>query len=98
VVVTAGQYESTRRMIGNLRHFFPRVPVMTAVPYLAQRDELRQSGAARVMALMPEGTLKFGRSVLDRLGMAIERADAIIDALKANDYAALRAAGAAERD
>jgi len=98
VVVTTGHYESTRRMVGNLRHFFPRVPVMAAVPYLAQRDELRELGAARVMALMPEGTLKFGRSILDRLGMAIERADSIIRALKANDYAALRTAGAAEQN
>ena len=40
---------------------FPsNLKVMTTVPYLFQRDELREIGAAQVVALMPEGTLSFG--------------------------------------
>jgi len=90
VIVTMNVYASTRQMIGNLRQFYPRVPVMTAVQYLAQRDELLKMGATDVVALAPEGTLSFGHSVLERLGIAVDQAEAIISKLKSRDYAALR--------
>jgi glutathione-regulated potassium-efflux system protein KefB len=96
VIVGMSQYDSTRRMIGNLRQFYPHVPVMTAVQYLAQRDELRQMGATHVVALAPEGALSFGHSVLDRLGIPAQQADTIIASLKSRDYAALRGASDAE--
>jgi voltage-gated potassium channel Kch len=69
-------------MIGNLRQFYPGVPVMTAVQYLAQRDELQQMGATHVVALAPEGALSFGHSVLDRLGIPAQQSDTIIASLK----------------
>jgi glutathione-regulated potassium-efflux system ancillary protein KefC len=90
VIVTMGTYESTKRVIANLHQFYPRVAVMTAVEYLAQRDELRKLGASDVVALVPEGAVGFGSSVLDRLGVAVERAASIADGVRSNDYAALR--------
>jgi len=96
VIVTMSLYDSTRTMIGNLRQFYPRVPVMTAVQYLAQRDELQQMGAKHVVALAPEGTLSFGHSVLDRLGIPARQTETIIASLKSRDYAALRGLGDAE--
>lgn len=96
VIVTASPYASARRMIGNLSQFYPHVPVMTAVQFLPQRDELRQMGATDVVALSPEGALSFGRSVLDRLGIAANETEAIISALKSKDYAVLRGIGDAE--
>jgi CPA2 family monovalent cation:H+ antiporter-2 len=98
VIVTTRLYDSTKRMIGNLRRFYPQVVVMTAVQYLAQRDELRQMGATHVMALTPEGALSFGSSVLDRLGIARKQTDAIVEALKSDDYAVLRGVGGIEPD
>jgi len=89
-------YDSTRTMIGNLRQFYPRVPIMTAVQYLAQRDELRQMGATHVVALVPEGALSFGHSVLDRLGVAVTQTEAILNSIRSKDYAALRGAGDSE--
>jgi len=71
---------------------------MTAVQYLAQREELRHMGATQVMALAPEGTLSFGRSILESLGMPGGQTEAIISSLKANDYAVLRGVGAVEPD
>ena len=62
---------------------------MTAVPYLYQRDELRELGAAQVVALMPEGTLSFGRSVLGELGSI----EPIMNSLRAADYASVRGVG-----
>ena len=91
VIVTTGAYESTKRVLANLRQFYPRVPVMTAVEYLAQRDELRRLGVNDVAALVPEGAVAFGRSVLDRLGVASEQTASIVNAARSNDYAALRA-------
>jgi CPA2 family monovalent cation:H+ antiporter-2 len=96
VIVTMSLYDSTRTMIGNLRQFYPGVPVVTAVQYLAQRDELRQMGATHVVALAPEGALSFGHSVLDRLGIPVNQTEAIIGSLKSKDYAALRGIGLAE--
>jgi voltage-gated potassium channel Kch len=93
VVVAMSTYGSTRKMIGNLGHFYPHVPVMTAVQYLAQRDELRQMGATHVVALAPEGTLSFGRSVLECVGIPVDQSDAMVNALKSRDYAALRGVG-----
>ena len=96
LIVTTSVYDSTKRMVGNLREFYPRVPVMIAVQYLAQRDELRQLGATHIFALAPEGTLRFGRSILDRLGIPTKRAEMIVGALESNDYAVLRVVGGAE--
>jgi len=97
VIVTTSGYDATRRMIGNLQRFYPNVPVMTAVQYLAQRDELRRMGATQVVALTPEGALSFGRSVLGRLGVTPSQSDAIAGALKSDDYVALRGVSATGR-
>jgi len=96
VIVTTNSPEATRRIIGNLQHFYPDVPVMTAVQYLAQRDELRKMGANHVVALAPEGVLTFGRSVLDSLGIAAAEIERIVSSLQSKDYSALRGANDAE--
>src|SRR5262247_538114 len=93
VIVTTRDYSAVKRLTGNLRHFDPGVKVMTAVPYLFQRDELRELGAAQVVALMPEGTLSFGRAVLGELGMKPERIEPIMTSLRAADYASVRRVG-----
>jgi hypothetical protein len=66
---------------------------MTAVPYLYQRDELREIGAAHVVALMPEGELSFGKSVLGELGIRHDSIEPILDSLRAADYASIRGVG-----
>jgi glutathione-regulated potassium-efflux system ancillary protein KefC len=90
VVVTMRDYIAIKRMIGTPRQFYPHVTVMTAVPYLFQRDELRHMGATQVVALTPEGELSFGRSLLSGLGITTDEIDMIIDSLRADDYAVLR--------
>jgi CPA2 family monovalent cation:H+ antiporter-2 len=90
VILTTSGYEATKRMIGNLREFYPNVPVMTAVQYLVQRDELRRMGARQVVALMPEATLRFSRSVLTSLGVAPDDVESIINSFAADDYAVMR--------
>ena len=49
VVVTTREYSAVKQITGTLRQFYPSVKVITAVPYLFQRDELRQMGAAQVV-------------------------------------------------
>jgi glutathione-regulated potassium-efflux system ancillary protein KefC len=90
LIATNGADPSVRRMIDHLSKFYPQLPVITAVPYLAQRDELRQAEATEVVALAPEGILSFGRRILDRLGVVAGKAESIVDALKADDYRVLR--------
>ncbi len=93
VIVTTRDFSAVKRLIGNLRHFYPSVKVMTAVPYLFERDELREAGAAQVVALMPEGTLSFGKSVLGELGIKPDSIEPIINSLRAADYASIRGVG-----
>ena len=95
VVVTTREYEQTRQVTGNLRHFYPDVPVLTAVPYLFQRDELRRRGVPQTVALMPEGMLDFGALVLGRLGVEPVEVERLTTELRADDYALLRELGGA---
>jgi voltage-gated potassium channel Kch len=96
VIVTMSDPGATKQVVGNLRRFYPNLPATIAVQYLAHRDELRRMGEADVVALAPEGTLSFGHSVLQRLGVASAETEAIVGSLKAKDYAALRVAGDGE--
>ena len=93
VIVTTRDYAAVKRIADTLRHFYPSVKVMAAVPYLFQRDELRKIGAAQVVALTSEGTLSFGRSILGELGTKLDAVETIIGALRADDYALIRNVG-----
>ena len=90
VIVTTRDYSAVKRLTSTLLHFYPEAKVMTAVPYLFQRDELREIGAAQVVALMPEGTLTFGRSVLGELGIKPDTIEPIMNSLRAADYASMQ--------
>jgi glutathione-regulated potassium-efflux system protein KefB len=93
VIVTTRDYSAAKQLISTVLHFHPNLKVMTAVPYLFQRDELRELGAAQVVALMPEGTLTFGRSVLGELGVKPDSIEPIMNSLRAADYASIRGVG-----
>src|SRR5215510_957782 len=93
VIVTTRDFDAIKRLTSTLLHFAPDLKVMTAVPYLFQRDELRELGAAQVVALMPEGTLSFGRSVLGELGIQPDSIEPIMNSLRAADYASIRGVG-----
>jgi glutathione-regulated potassium-efflux system protein KefB len=90
VIVTTRDYSAVKRITGTLRQFYPSVRVMTAVPYLFQREELRKMGAAQVVALTPEGMLSFGTSVLGGLGVSPDDIEATVSSLRADDYARIR--------
>src|SRR5499433_94067 len=100
VIVTTRDYSAIKRLSSTLLHFHPDMKVMTAVPYLYQRDELREIGAAHVVALMPEGELSFGKSILGELGIRPDSIEPILDSLRAADYASIRGVGGTspERD
>jgi voltage-gated potassium channel Kch len=90
VIVATGRYELTRRIAGNLAQFYRGVPVMAAVDYLMQREELHGLGVENVVALATQASLAFGQSILVSLGVPAARAEEIVGALKADDYGALR--------
>ena len=93
VIVTTRDYAAVKRLTSTLLHFHPDMKVMTAVPYLFQRDELQEIGAARVVALMPDGTLSFGKLVLSELGITPDSIEPIMSSLRAADYASIRGIG-----
>ncbi|HET6513893.1 MAG TPA: cation:proton antiporter [Thermodesulfovibrionales bacterium] len=93
VIVTTRDYSAVKLITGTLRQFYPSVKVMTAVTYLFQREELRKMGATQVVALTPEGTLSFGKSVLGELGVGPDDTETIISSLRADDYGRMRGVG-----
>jgi len=95
-IVLTTRHDLAKRMIDAMRQFYPSVPVVTAVQFLAERDALRRFGAKDVAALVPEGVLAFGRAVLGRLGLPADRVESIANEVSSNDYAALRSAPEAE--
>jgi CPA2 family monovalent cation:H+ antiporter-2 len=98
LIATNGADPSTRRMIDHLGKFYPQVPLITAVPYLFQRDELRRTEGTEVVAITPEGILSFGHRILGRLGVVASETDSIVGLLKADDYKVLRAVAVSEPD
>jgi CPA2 family monovalent cation:H+ antiporter-2 len=90
VIVTTRDYSTVKHITSTLLQFRPGLNVMAAVPYLFQRDELRQIGVAHVVALTPEGSLSFGQSVLAELGIKRDSIEPIVSSLRASDYAAIR--------
>src|SRR5262249_41540589 len=89
VVMASGDQASTLDTIGSLRRFYPDVPVMAAVSSVTQRNEARERGARLGFPLAPEGTLIFGPAVLESVGGRDQQVNSIVNALRANDYAAL---------
>ena len=98
LIATNGADASARRMIDHLSKFYPQLPVITAVPYLVQRDELRRTVGTEVVAITPEGILSFGHRVLDRLGVIASKTESVLGSLKADDYKILRTVAAGEPD
>ena len=49
-------------------------------------------------ALMPEGTLSFGKSVLGELGVGPDSIEPIMNSLRAADYASIRGVGGTIRE
>jgi voltage-gated potassium channel Kch len=90
VIVAAGEFGAVQASLGSLRHFHSQVPTIATVPFLAQRDRLRGAADAEVVALMPEGAMRFGQAVLVRLGVTPDKAAEVVSQMAAGDYAALR--------
>ncbi len=90
VILSADSFEYAKQVYRQIREFHPGVPVTAAVRFLAQRDEIRAMGARESFAMLPEGALHFGGFVLRSLGVEEPRIEAITDAMREDDYAALR--------
>jgi glutathione-regulated potassium-efflux system protein KefB len=92
VIVAVPEFLVARRLVDALRRFHPNVPTLVSVQTLGQQEAMRKLGAEHVVALSLEGTLRFSRLVLGSLGVEPQRTDAILTAMEANDYAAMRTA------
>jgi len=90
VVIATEEFSYTKQVLMYLREFHGDAHFKVAVTFLAQRDELRAMGVKDALALMPEGALTFGRSVLQSLGIDERRVASVLDFIASDDYAALR--------
>jgi voltage-gated potassium channel Kch len=90
VAVAHESLDYAKRVLQLLRDFHPGTRVSVAVSFLAQRDEVRAMGFDHAFAVVPEGALIFGRSMLDALGVEPKRADQVIESLRSGEYAAMR--------
>ena len=99
IVVTLEDYEAVKRVLTSARDSAPSVPVIAAVDFVSQRDELARLDIGDSVALVPEGLAAFGRAVLGLLAIQPARVQSVIDDQKARDFGAYRGpAGASQPD
>jgi Kef-type K+ transport system membrane component KefB len=90
VIVAADPFTYARSVLLLVKQFRPDAHVMAAVPFLAQRDELRRLGITESFALVPDGTVTFGARILHALKVDAGRVDEIVESLRDDDYAQWR--------
>ena len=94
VVVTTSSFDDSKRMIDNLRRFYPASRCSPRSSFSSSATSCDGWAPSQVVALWPESTLSFGRSVLLAVGVPGPQVEAIVTSLQANDYQALRDMGA----
>jgi glutathione-regulated potassium-efflux system protein KefB len=93
VVVTLETLRDAERLVGELRQFYPHVPIQLAAPDLRAQDVMRRLGVADVVCTSVEGNLQLGEAMLRAAGVAQSDIEELAVALRQNDYALLRDAG-----
>jgi len=91
VVVTLDKPKAVRQVITTLRNYYPDIPVLARARDLAERDTLRLEGVTEAVADAVEEALALGAATLRRVGVEDDRAAMIIEQLRQDDYAELRA-------
>jgi len=91
IIVALEDFEAVKRVLTTARDSAPRVPVIAAVEFVSQRNELARLGIGDSVALVPEGLAAFGRAVLGLLAVQPNRAQSVIDDQKERDFGAHQA-------
>jgi voltage-gated potassium channel Kch len=91
VVITLEDIDRAVRLVTALRNFYPHLPIQIAAPDLPTQDRLRALGAADVVCTSVEGSLQLGEEMLRAAGVAEPGIEALVKALRASDYAVIRA-------
>lgn len=90
-VVTLDKPKAVRQVVTTLRNYYPDIPVLARARDLGERDTLRLEGITEAVADAVEEALALGAATLTRVGVEDDRAGLIIEQLRQDDYAELRA-------
>ena len=93
VVVTLEDMAAATRLVGQLRQFYPHLPVQLAAPDLPTQDAMRRLGVTDAVCTAVEGSLQLGEAMLRSAGVAEPDIESLIAALRHGDYALIRGVG-----
>lgn len=91
VVIAYPDTHSAERVIRQVRHARPDIPIIVRVPDETHVARLKAAGATEVIPEVLEGGLMIAAETLVQLGFPVEQAMARVRAARAERYASLRA-------
>ena len=89
VVVALDNETTARNTVATVRTIAPRVRIFARARNLAESRQLMSRGVAGVFPETIESSLLLARGVLVQLGVSESRVDAMVDEMRANNYAAV---------
>ncbi len=97
VVVTLDQAGATEETVAMLREAFPQVPVVVRGRDLASCDRLLAIGASEAIPESVQLSTSVGEALLRRIGASQAQIDAVLAAMRQDNYANLRLGAIRER-
>jgi len=86
IVVTVDVYASAARTISYIKNNYPDMVILARSKDDITKDRLLQHGATWVLPVTIEGSLRLGAEVLTHLGKEQNEVDALLRALRTDDY------------
>jgi glutathione-regulated potassium-efflux system ancillary protein KefC len=93
LVVTIDTSDSAKRAVRAARALSPGMPVIARARTLGERNELALLGVTKIVPDVVEASLQLGEAVLFSLGVPEADVQTVVDAMRKNDYAAIRTGG-----
>lgn len=91
IVIAYPDTHSAERVIRQVRHVRPDIPIVVRVPDETHVAKLKAAGATEVIPEVVEGGLMIAAETLIQLGIPVEQAMTRVRAVRAERYASLRA-------
>jgi len=92
VFVSTTDTNRLRAIVLSLRQLFPNLNIFARVRTLKEQEFLRSRGIKHAGTMFIESTLFRGEELLKDLGVTEVQAKQLIDSMRKNDYALIRAA------
>jgi glutathione-regulated potassium-efflux system ancillary protein KefC len=90
IVVTLDSTSGVQKVVDTIRSLHPHVPVFVRARDLGERDRLIEAGVSEAIPETIQLSTSLGEAVLRRVGAPEEQVQAVVEALRQDNYANLR--------